>query len=225
VECDGDRWHTLENAEEDATRQMVLERMGWRFVRIRGGEYFRHPEKALEPLWRRLEELGIHPITMNGSPSTEDGIAKEILALAETFKQPSPPESGVRTPPEPSPAGGEEPIRSQKPEQPSLAGLVIPTKLEDRHRVPPPRMTSEASFLEDRLRRALSFNLPEEHLRPPAKQVLEWLRDNPEWHGRAEILAGSGVPIEDWQDAIRQLLNFKYVVASGNRRLTQYRAS
>jgi len=61
--------------------------------------------------------------------------------------------------------------------------------------------------------------------RPLGKQVLEWLRDNPEWHGRGEILAGSGVAIEDWQDAIGQLLNSKYVEAAGNRRLTQYRVA
>ena len=84
VECDGDRWHPLEKTEEDIKRQLVLERMGWRFARIRGGEYFRHPGKALEPLWRRLEEFGIHPVTVNGDPTTEDGVAKEIQALAET---------------------------------------------------------------------------------------------------------------------------------------------
>ena len=116
VECDGDRWHTLEHAEEDAGRQMVLERMGWRFVRIRGGAYFRNPESALEPLWRRLEELGIHPITVNGDPTAEDGVAKEILALAETFKQSRSPESELPIAPEPSPAS--EPSRSSAEEAP-----------------------------------------------------------------------------------------------------------
>ena len=97
--------------------------------------------------------------------------------------------------------------------------------LDDDRRVPPPESRSRASLFEERLGAALQFRLPEERLQPAAKQVLEWLRDNPEWHGRAEILAGSGVAIEDWQNAIGQLLSSKYVEATGYRRLTQYRAS
>ncbi|KAI7264893.1 hypothetical protein KC345_g8671 [Hortaea werneckii] len=59
VECDGDKWHPAEKLKEDMDRQSILERLGWSFVRIRGGEYFRNPEKALQPLFRRLEELNI----------------------------------------------------------------------------------------------------------------------------------------------------------------------
>jgi very-short-patch-repair endonuclease len=59
VECDGDRWHGEEEWHRDRARQQVLERAGWTFERIRGSSFYRDPDRALEPLWRRLDELGI----------------------------------------------------------------------------------------------------------------------------------------------------------------------
>ncbi|WP_405526902.1 AAA domain-containing protein [Streptomyces canus] len=61
VECDGDAFHTEENADADAARQRELERVGWTFVRIRGSRFFLDPERALEPLWAELDRLGIEP--------------------------------------------------------------------------------------------------------------------------------------------------------------------
>ncbi len=61
VECDGERWHGPERWHADRVRQQVLERAGWTFERIRGSAFFRDPTRALEPLWRRLDELGIEP--------------------------------------------------------------------------------------------------------------------------------------------------------------------
>jgi very-short-patch-repair endonuclease len=59
VECDGDRWHGPEQWIADRLRQQKLERAGWTFERLRGSSFYRHPAKALEPLWARLDELGI----------------------------------------------------------------------------------------------------------------------------------------------------------------------
>ena len=62
IECDGDRYHSGEKKiEEDMTRQCVLERVGWNFIRIRGSEYFRDPEKAMARVVLELEALGIKP--------------------------------------------------------------------------------------------------------------------------------------------------------------------
>jgi very-short-patch-repair endonuclease len=61
VECDGDRWHGDDRWHHDRARQEVLERAGWTFERIRGSAFYRDPDTALEPLWRRLESLGIRP--------------------------------------------------------------------------------------------------------------------------------------------------------------------
>ncbi|EGL83897.1 hypothetical protein CathTA2_0543 [Caldalkalibacillus thermarum TA2.A1] len=61
VECDGDRWHGLDQWEADIERQRVLERVGWTFWRVRGSDFYLDPEKALEPLWKKLDEMGIEP--------------------------------------------------------------------------------------------------------------------------------------------------------------------
>ncbi|MFY1700604.1 AAA domain-containing protein [Micromonospora sp. WMMA1923] len=60
VECDGDAYHGPDQWESDMRRQAVLERVGnCVFVRIRGSVFSRDPDAALEPLWQRIEELGI----------------------------------------------------------------------------------------------------------------------------------------------------------------------
>lgn len=61
VECDGDRFHPLEKLAEDMARQAILERLGWRFVRLRGSAFFRNPEAAMAPLFTKLRELEIPP--------------------------------------------------------------------------------------------------------------------------------------------------------------------
>ena len=42
-------------------RQRDLERAGWQFVRIGGGDFYRDRVKATAALWDKLEELGIKP--------------------------------------------------------------------------------------------------------------------------------------------------------------------
>lgn len=61
VECDGDKWHGPERYESDMARQRDLERAGWQFVRIRGGDFYRDPDSAMQPVWGELERLGIQP--------------------------------------------------------------------------------------------------------------------------------------------------------------------
>jgi len=61
VECDGDRSHPIEKIAEDMARQAVLERIGWRFVRIRGSKFFRDPDSAMKPVFGTLSDLGITP--------------------------------------------------------------------------------------------------------------------------------------------------------------------
>lgn len=48
IECDGERWHSSDlQVRNDMERQTILERLGWRFIRIRGSEYFRDPEATI----------------------------------------------------------------------------------------------------------------------------------------------------------------------------------
>ncbi len=59
IECDGDRWHGPDAWDHDRSRQEVLERAGWTFVRIRGSSFYRNRSEALRPLWERLDQLDI----------------------------------------------------------------------------------------------------------------------------------------------------------------------
>ena len=62
IECDGERWHSGEaKIREDMERQTILERLGWRFIRIRGSEYYKDPEKAMERVMSELSSMGIEP--------------------------------------------------------------------------------------------------------------------------------------------------------------------
>lgn len=79
IECDGDRYHPLERLVDDMARQAVLERMGWRFVRVRGSEFFRDPERAMRPVFERLETMGIPPegsgFAVTVAPGAADGLS------------------------------------------------------------------------------------------------------------------------------------------------------
>lgn len=68
VELDGDAFHGPERWRDDRNRQSILERLGWRFYRIRGSAYYREPDAALAGLWERLESAGIRPATDDPPP-------------------------------------------------------------------------------------------------------------------------------------------------------------
>ncbi|WP_433151879.1 AAA domain-containing protein [Actinomadura nitritigenes] len=61
IECDGDKFHGPDQWEDDLRRQTVLERLGWRFWRVRGSVFYRDPEAALSGLWPLLDDMGITP--------------------------------------------------------------------------------------------------------------------------------------------------------------------
>lgn len=78
VECDGDEFHGIEEFQRDMDRQRTLERCGWKFWRVRGGEYYRDPEQALDDLWQELDILGIRPQDDNACVGDTDGYRPDI---------------------------------------------------------------------------------------------------------------------------------------------------
>ncbi len=64
IECDGDRWHPPERIWEDLERQAVLERVGWKFIRIRGSEFYRDPENTMQKVFKELERMGVKPASI-----------------------------------------------------------------------------------------------------------------------------------------------------------------
>lgn len=78
VECDGDRYHPLEKLAEDMARQAVLERLGWKFVRIRGSSFYRDPESAMRVVFEALDRLGVLPEPAEGRESEPLGVPEEL---------------------------------------------------------------------------------------------------------------------------------------------------
>lgn len=90
LECDGDRYHPPEDLDRDLDRQRILERMGWRFVRVRGSEFFRDQESAMVRVRRRLSELGVEPIGADPgtvADSTATDLRNRVIRRAEELRR------------------------------------------------------------------------------------------------------------------------------------------
>lgn len=98
VECDGDRYHPIEKISEDMSRQALLERLGWTFVRIRGSHFFRKPDDAMKPIYQRLNELEIGPVSQEHNedvtPQGNELTEKIFRRAAEVRHEWSAPTSG-----------------------------------------------------------------------------------------------------------------------------------
>ena len=97
IECDGERWHSGESKiREDMERQTILERLGWRFIRIRGSEYYRGPKKCMERVYRELEEFGIHPESHTPEQQPDSDLLTRVKAYAQNLLSPAKPDEAVR---------------------------------------------------------------------------------------------------------------------------------
>lgn len=77
IECDGDKWHTLDNLSEDMKRQAILERLGWRFIRIRGSQFYKEPKKTMEWVFDELDSYDIKPNYLNEDRNIDENEARE----------------------------------------------------------------------------------------------------------------------------------------------------
>jgi hypothetical protein len=91
IACDGDCWCPEEYLAEDMARQAILEHLGWRFWHIRGSQFFRDPERALDALFARLRLLEIPPeaAQSNAHPLGEDSptLQDRIIQRATELRQ------------------------------------------------------------------------------------------------------------------------------------------
>jgi len=206
VECDGDRWHTLQNFDEDISRQLILERMGWRFVRVRGGQFFRNPEAALRPLWTRLEELSITPAHTVAAMNPTDGIAAAVIARAKEIRAKQFPATEVPEPPQPPSA---QPVRPE-PISPPVATPAQPSPPRPRPTIgapittPPTHPTNPAQDTpEDPVR--TSGTVPASITDRHAREIYSWLLTHPGWYERFAIMRETHVKSNDWFAAIEIL--------------------
>ncbi len=90
IECDGDRWH-YDKVAEDLARQALLERLGWRFVRIGGSAFYRDKNQAMKPVFDKLKALGIGPVASQvertPAPAKNNILLDAIKRQAEQLRQ------------------------------------------------------------------------------------------------------------------------------------------
>lgn len=78
IECDGELYHSGdEKIREDMERQTILERLGWRFIRIRGSEFYRNPAEAINRVINELTVYDIEPEQQYEELKSEDSELKQ----------------------------------------------------------------------------------------------------------------------------------------------------
>lgn len=88
IECDGERYHPPEALAADLERQAILERLGWKFVRIRGSAFYRDADAAMKPVFERLEQLGIAPGRDEApAPAGQAALSEAIVRRASALRQ------------------------------------------------------------------------------------------------------------------------------------------
>ncbi|QGG48031.1 AAA domain-containing protein [Heliorestis convoluta] len=90
IECDGDKYHTLDNLEDDMNRQAILERLGWRFARIRGSQFYSDPDHRMERLYKKLSNLEIYPSFEKGQLEidfTHDAAKEKVIIRAAEIRR------------------------------------------------------------------------------------------------------------------------------------------
>jgi very-short-patch-repair endonuclease len=101
IQCDGARPQDRDQLLEAVARQSTLERLGWRFIRVRATAYYAAPDRVVDRVCRRLDELGIKPIGAlpalqppHGQPAAADSpLHQRVLELAARLRSEGFPDS------------------------------------------------------------------------------------------------------------------------------------
>ena len=78
ITCDGANEHPPERLARSLEREAVLERLGWRFLRARASSYYLDPEKTVDWVLERLEEMELEP-PEKGAASEAESHGQELL--------------------------------------------------------------------------------------------------------------------------------------------------
>jgi very-short-patch-repair endonuclease len=92
VECDGDRPVPVAGIPAAMARQAVLERVGWRFLRVRATRFFRDRDGTMESIFADLRRLGMGV----GSPGASDPAAPAVADDERTHPDADPQGENLR---------------------------------------------------------------------------------------------------------------------------------
>ena len=119
IECDGERYHSGEDKIlEDMQRQTILERLGWKFIRIRGSEYFADPENTINRVADLLFTYGIkYEDNFTATPVNRDTelLQRVKQRAAEILNGENVPPKPPVQPPKPTVQPPKPPVQPPKP--------------------------------------------------------------------------------------------------------------
>jgi very-short-patch-repair endonuclease len=88
VECDGEKYHTEATLSADLARQAVLERLGWRFIRIRCSQFYCDPEKTLAGVMAQLQAYQVYPVAPAAAgPAVENSLLERVIRRAVELRR------------------------------------------------------------------------------------------------------------------------------------------
>lgn len=83
IECDGDKYHGIEEYQNDIMRQKVLERCGWQFIRIRGCEFYSNRRNTINMVVETLNDLGYEIL---GSVKQQEEVLYENVSTDNSLR-------------------------------------------------------------------------------------------------------------------------------------------
>jgi very-short-patch-repair endonuclease/Cdc6-like AAA superfamily ATPase len=84
IECDGDRFHGLDQWENDMRRQRILERIGWRFWRCFASTFVMNRTEIIADLLQSLHTHGIEPLGSTETVLSPYVEQRRVTAFPET---------------------------------------------------------------------------------------------------------------------------------------------
>lgn len=166
IECDGERWHSGDKIREDMERQAILERLGWRFIRIRGSEYYRNPAQTIDRVVSELIAAGIQPEAsdMAGGSREKDALLEKVKMRAgqllceddsEIMHEDAAPQVEIELQPQQEP-----PVQAEQPSERQAEQITMPFELVDL----PPIKEKEPEKPKESREEQLAMPLPEDDL-------------------------------------------------------------
>jgi very-short-patch-repair endonuclease len=88
VECDGATYHGSPSARDrDRVRQVILENLGWKIVRLWSTDYFQDPDYALKKLHERLEDILASDRQVDDEPNSNNDHSFSSLDADATISE------------------------------------------------------------------------------------------------------------------------------------------
>ena len=139
IECDGERYHSGEDKIlEDMQRQTILERLGWKFIRIRGSEYFADTENTINRVADLLFTYGIkYEDNFTATPANRDtDLLQRVKQRAAAILNgenvpPKPPVQPPKPPVQPPKPPVQPPKPTVQPPKPTVQPPIMPLVEQD----------------------------------------------------------------------------------------------